>query len=908
MNAQRSRVRPGMIVAIAIVTLLLLSGAIAEFYTDLLWYQDLGQSAVFWRTLGWRWAAGSLSAVLFFALLYVNLRIARSMTPATTVRALDNSPSARFEQALQQIRERVGQVGGRVVLGASVAASLIAGSAVAGSWQTLALAVSGGSFGVTDPQFGRDLGFYFFTLPALRMAEGWLFGALVFTLLATAVVHLLNGSIRPWDRWRGFDPHVKAHLSVLGGLIVVTQAFGYWVDIFELNFSPRGQVVGASFTDVHAQIPAYTILIVIALLCGLALIVNIRFRGWRLPALALGTWIAAAVIIGSAYPAVVQQFRVAPNEVEAESPYIERNIAATRAAFGLDEIDVRAFAAEESLLASDLADNDRTIQNVRLWDPAIVEQTYRQLQGIRPYYDFIDVDIDRYTIDGVRRQVLVSARELDVTKLASQAQTWVNQHLVYTHGSGLVVSPVNEVSGQGYPRFIVKDIPPTSDTDLVIEQPALYFGEGTTNYVIAATDLPEFDYPVGDSNAETTYTGAGGIEIGGPLKRAAFALRFSAPQILFSGYIRSDSKVLLRRSIQERIDALAPWLYTDSDPYPVIADGRIVWVADCYTVSDRYPYAERYGGISYIRNSVKVTVDAYDGTTTLYAFDPDDPLLAAWDVVFPGLLTSADEMPAEITEHLRYPSDLFMMQAEVYKTYHMLDPKVFYNKEDQWALPGEGSDGSGQAMAPFYVLMELPQETEEDFMLMLPFTPRTKANMIGWMAAKSDPGSYGERVVYTFPKQRLVLGPEQVQARVNQDPVISQQLSLWNQRGSGVLFGNLLVIPVNDSIVYIQPLYLQAEQTAMPQLTRVIVAYGDSVAMEPDLPSALLAVFGAVAETPVEGGAVADVATAKDLYDKAVEAQKAGDWEAYGRYLRELGTVLEELLGAVPPASGTGAP
>ncbi len=897
MNGQDSRNRVITIVVAVVIGLLLASGLIAEFYTDALWYDDLGQAGVFWRTLGWEWAAGAVSALLFFVLLYLNLRIARSMVPVIPLRVVD-SPAARFEETLRFWRERLGHIGGRVVLALSAAAAVVSGLAVADSWQTVALAFSGGSFGITDPQFGRDLGFFFFTLPGLRMAEEWLFGALIFTLLATTAVHVLNGSIRPWDRLRGFDPHVKAHLSVLGGLIVVTQAFGYWLDIFELDYSPRGQVVGASFTDVNAQVPAYTILIVIALLCGIALILNIRFRGWRLPAIALGTWVAAAVLVGGIYPALVQQFRVSPNEVEAESPYLERNIEATRAAFGLDEIDVRAFSAEESLLASDLAGNDATIANVRLWDPAIVVQTYRQLQGIRPYYDFSDVDVDRYTIDGERRQVLISARELDVTKLADQAQTWVNQHLVYTHGYGLVVSPVNEASGQGYPRFIVKDIPPASDTDLTIEQPALYFGEQTSNYAIADTDLPEFDYPVGDSNAETTYSGTGGIEIGGAFKRAAFALRLSAPQILFSSYIRSDSQVLFRRSITERIEALAPWLYMDSDPYPVIVDGRVVWVADCYTVSDRYPYSERYGEISYIRNSVKVTVDAYDGTTTLYAYDPDDPLLAAWGRVFPGLLTSADEMPAEIAKHLRYPSDLFMLQAEVYKTYHMLDPKVFYNKEDQWALPGEGSDGTGEPMEPFYVLMELPEESDEDFMLMIPFTPRTKANMIGWMAAKSDPDSYGERVVYTFPKQRLVLGPEQVQARVNQDPIISQQLSLWNQRGSGVLFGNLLVIPVNDSIVYIQPLYLQAEQTSMPQLTRVIVAYGDQVAMEPDLPSALLAVFGAVAETPAEGGAVADVATAKDLYDKAVEAQREGDWEAYGRYLKELGDVLGELAGA----------
>jgi uncharacterized membrane protein (UPF0182 family) len=455
---------------------------------------------------------------------------------------------------------------------------------------------------------------------------------------------------------------------------------------------------------------------------------------------------------------------------------------------------------------------------------------------------------------------------------------------------------MRQTSTQGYPRFILRDIPPVSDTDITLDQAALYFGEETTEYAIAGTDLPEFDYPVGDSNAETSYKGASGIALSNPLRRLAFTLRLSAPQILFSRYIRSDSKVLFRRSVTERVDALAPWLYRDGDPYPVIIGGRTVWVVDCYTISDRYPYAERYNGVSYIRNSVKVTIDAYDGTTTLYAFDAEDPLLKAWGKVFPGLLTSATKMPEELRAHLRYPEDLFRLQAEVYKTYHMQDPKVFYNKEDQWALPGEG-DGTGQAMDPFYVLMQLPQESQEDFMLMMPFTPRTKANMIGWMAAKSDPDAYGERVVYTFPKQRLVLGPEQVSARVNQDPVISQQLTLWNQRGSGVLFGNLLVVPIDDSIVYIQPLYLQAEQTAMPQLTRVIVTYGDKVAMEADLGSALLAVFGEAQAPPSEAGPVVDAAAARDLYDRAIEAQKAGDWATYGQLIKQLGEVLAQLAG-----------
>ncbi|MDO8880362.1 MAG: UPF0182 family protein [Coriobacteriia bacterium] len=906
MEQSRRKIRPTTIAAIALAALLVASGAIAEFYTDALWYGEVGQTGVFWRTLAWQWGTGVAFGLVFFAILLGNLTIARKMTPVRVLRPA-GTVGLPVEVAIDRVRDAVGRIAGTALLVASGVAALVAGAAMAESWEVFALATSGGLFGATDPQFGRDIGFYFFTLPALRLVQAWLTGTLVFTLIASAALHVFNGSIRPWDRWRGFDPHVKAHLSVVGGFVVVVQALGYWLSIFELVYSPRGQVVGASFTDVNAQIPAYTILIVIALLSGIALLVNIRFRGWRLPVVAVGAWVGAAILVGGVYPGLVQQFRVSPNEVEAESPYIERNIAATRAAYGLEDIEVRAFPAEENLTAENLTANTQTIRNVRVWDPTIVVQTYRQLQGIRPYYDFNDVDVDRYTVDGVRRQVLVSVREMNVARLADQAQTWVNQHLVYTHGYGIVVSPVNETSGQGYPLFIVKDIPPESGTDLEVAQPAIYFGEQVGNYVIANTELPEFDYPVGSENAETTYAGQGGIEVGGPLRRAAFALRFSAPQIVFSRYIRSDSQVLFRRSITERAEALAPWLTFDGDPYPAIIDDRIVWILDGYTVSDRYPYSERYGGANYIRNSVKMTVDAYDGTTTLYAFDPDDPLLEAWSRVFPDLLTDASEMPESVRAHLRYPADLFMLQAEVYKTYHMLDPKVFYNKEDQWALPGEGTEGGGVPMDPFYVLMELPEEDREDFMLMLPFTPRTKANMIGWMAAKSDPDDYGARVVYTLPKQRLVLGPEQVSARINQDPIISQQLTLWSQRGSGVIFGNLLVIPIEEAIVYIQPLYLQAEQTAMPQLTRVIVAYGDTVAMETDLAAALLRVFGEVEVPATDGGAPADPAAALELYERALEAQRTGDWAAYGRLIGELGDVLGRLSGAAVETTVTPA-
>lgn len=901
--------RIGLVLAIVVLALAV-SGGLAEFYTDVLWYDDLGQVQVLWTRLSAEWLTGLVAFAVAFAIALVSLVVARRMAPRAVLTATDDA-AYRFEMALQPFRRFIDRHArlGTVAVAAFVA--FVAALGMGGQWSVFRLAAEAVPFGVTDPQFGRDVSFFFFTLPALRAISGWLMGVLAVTTLLTAVMHLLTGAIRPWARLKGFDPHVKAHLSVLGGLMILVQAATYWLDIFELDYSPRGTVTGASYTDVHAQIPAYTVLIVVALLVGVALIINIRFRGWRLPALGLGVWVAALVVVGGIYPAIVQQFRVAPNEAEAEAPYIERNIAVTRQAFGLDAVEVRAFPANESLTATDLAADAQTIGNVRLWDPGVAVQTYQQLQGIRQYYDFNDVDVDRYTIDGSRRQVLISPRELDVDRLAEQARTWVNQHLVYTHGYGVVVSPVSEASGQGLPRFIVKDIPPVSATDLRVEQPAIYFGELTNDYVVANTDIEEFDYPVGDQNAATSYAGATGVEVGGPLNRVAFALRFSAPQLLFSGYIRPDSKVLFRRTVTERVEELAPWLAFDEDPYIVIADGRLVWVLDGYTVSDRYPYSERlagYGGLNYIRNSVKAVVDAYDGTTTLYAIDEADPLLATWRAVFPGLVADGSEMPDAVREHLRYPEDLFRVQAEVYKTYHMLDPRVFYNKEDQWELPGEAASENGTPMDPFYVLMQLPGEDVQDFMLMLPFTPRNKANMIGWMAASSDPADYGRRIVYTFPKQKLVLGPKQVEARINQDPQISQQLTLWSQRGSGVLFGNMLVIPVDDAIVYVQPLYLQAEQTAMPQLTRVIVAYGDAVAMQPDLPTALAAIFGEADEGPGSGGAPgATAAEAQALFEAALEAQRAGDWAAYGRLIGELGQVLDALAGS-ETATTTPAP
>ncbi len=875
---------------------------LATSLTDYLWFVDLGQREVFTTMLLSRVVTGASFAVAAFLLFFINARIARSMAPRavlTPVAPADGPP--QLEDFVVQLRGTIGPIVDKVVLWTSAGFALLLGLGMSTNWDIMRLALAAVPFGEIDPQFGLDIAFYVFTLPALRTIVDWLTPLLVMVAVYTAAVHLVDGAIQPWARLKGFAPHAKAHLSVLLSLIMVSKAFDYYLRIFELNFSARGQVTGASFTDVNAQIPALSILIAIAVISAITLIVNIRFRGWRLPIIAVGVWVGASLLAGNVYPSLIQQFRVAPNEAAAEEPFIARNIEATRRAYDLDDVVSRPFPASETLSAEGVVENQETLDNVRLWDPNIAAQTYRQLQIIRTYYEFVDVDIDRYEVDGRMRQVLVSARELDTSQLAEQAQTWLNLHLVYTHGYGLVISPSNESDSRGLPNFWVGDIPPESIEGLEVEQPAIYFGEMTDDYVVVNTGIAEFDYPVGDGRAETFYEGEAGVEVGSFARRAAFALRFGAPQIMFSEYIKQDSRVLFDREIRTRVNKIAPWLTLDEDPYPALVDGRILWVIDAYTSSDRYPYSQYYRGVNYLRNSVKVTVDAYDGTTTLWGFDTEDPILQAWSEVFPGLITAEEEIPDELRSHFRYPETLFSLQAEVYKTYHMTDPRDFYNKEDAWELPGERE---GNPMDPFYVLMRLPGEATEDFQMIQPYTPRNRDNMIGWMSVKSDPADYGRRVVYTFPQGRVLLGPEQVSARINQDDVIAPQLTLWSQRGSEVIFGTMLVVPLEDSVVYVQPLYLQAEQTAIPELVRVLVIYADKLEMATDLEAALLAVFGerpVDAPEPGEPGIPADAARASQLYEQAIEAQRTGDWATYGRLIEELGQVLQELVGPVVP-------
>lgn len=912
--APRRRFGPWLLgIAAAFFFLVLpLIGWLARVWTDYLWYVDLGQQQVFVTRIVSQLVIGAAFSVVSFAFLYVNLRIARRLAPPAFEVILPDGAPPQLHDWIDRTRLTMSPILDRVILWGAIFLAYSTGASVAAEWTTLRLALARVPFGIDDPQFGVDIGFFVFTLPALEVVASWLGGLLVLTTILTALVHLIDGAIRPWEKLRGFAPHVKAHLSVLFAAIVLSQAFNYWLDIWNLNYSPRGQVIGASYTDVTAQLPAYRILIVISIATAVLLLANIRYRGWRLPGIALGIWIAASIVLGAVWPGLVQRFVVAPNEATRETPYIRKNIRMTREAFDLADVEGKPFPAAENLTAPDVIASRVTLQNVRLWDPAIVQQGYTQLQSIRPYYDFNDVDVDRYAYDGRMRQVLISAREMNSEQLAEQAQTWVNRHLVYTHGFGVVMSPVSESDARGLPRFVIGDVPPAVSADasaspeLQTTQPRIYFGEKTTDYVVVDAGIDEFDYPLGDKNATYRFTAKTGVEVGSLARRIAWAIRLGSSQVLFSEYIGPQSRVLLRRDLESRLNEIAPWLVFDDDPYPVLVDGRIFWVVDAYTASTQFPYAQTVGaGTNYLRNSVKVVVDAYSGQTTFYAFDPEEPVLKAWSKVFPEMMADGSQIPEGIRKHFRYPQRLFEAQAEIYRTYHMTDATVFYNKEDQWEIPGERQ---GAPMQPFFVLLKLPGAEQEHFYLMQPYTPRNRDNMIGWMAVSSDPGNYGERTVYQFPKERVILGPEQVGARINQDPAISPQLSLWNQRGSQAIFGNMLVIPIKDSIVYIQPLYLQAEQTAIPELTRVIVVYADKVEMARTLEAALLRIFGeAPAEettgTPGPGGTRADAATAQRLYREAVEAQRKGDWATYGQKLQALGEVLSRLAGAEATAT-----
>ena len=896
---QRGRGRSGgrrwLIVTAVVLLLLAVAGTARNLFTEWLWFQSLGYEAVFTRILQARILLFFGAALVFAALFAGNILLAARLSP--------RGEATGAAQTIAPFLKRVSKAAVGVV---TAFLAVMFGLAAQASWEVVLRFQNGQPFGMADPVFFRDAGFYVFTLPFLSLVRGWLLTAVVLTLIAVLAVYAISyGSQR-----RAFDNArpVLAHVGGLAIAIALLAALSYWLGIWDLVYSPRGTVSGASYTDMHAQLPAQWALFVTTLLLGCLILLALVRRKLRWAAYGIGAWVVLGIIVGQVIPGLVQRLQVEPNELQLEAPYIEYNIASTREAFGLNRIVEKAYPAEPMPSAQDIADNDLTIQNIRLWDHRPLLDTYDQTQSIRLYYDFVDVDVDRYQIDGAYRQVMLAARELTKEQLPSAAQTWVNRKLQYTHGYGIAMSPVNEVSPEsGLPVLWIRDLPPSGV--LPITHPQIYFGEKTNDYVIVGTGTEEFDYPVGETNAYTVYDGADGVPIGGLFRRAIYAWEFADFNVLISSQITRDSKVLYHRNIRDRVSNIAPFLTLDTDPYIVVLDGRLTWVIDGYTTTTRYPYSEPLpSGTNYIRNSVKAVVDAYDGTVDFYASEPDDPILRTYQSIFPGVFKPLEAMPDELKAHLRYPVDMFDIQSSVYRAYHMKDARVFYNKEDLWAIPNETYAGEVQPIAPYYVIMRLPDEEREEFLLMLPFTPSNKNNAIGWLAARCDGDNYGRLLVYQFPKERLIYGPTQIENRIQQDTAITEQLALWSRGGSRVIRGNLLVIPIGESTIYVEGVFLQADTGGLPELKRVIVAAGDEIAMRDTLAGCLTAIFGegatGVPETPTvpttPGGEFPDdirglIEQAQQQFARAQEYLKQGDWAGYGKELAALEATLEQL-------------
>ena len=903
-----------------VVILVAISALVAPLLVDALWFGSLGYASVFRTMLGARVAC-------FFAAFGIALAVVMAaglsavQPPGGALRVVlrregNGDAGATIPELIAPISDRIPWKTLIALASAVVSGMFAAGQAA--NWETWLLFLNGSEVGVNDPLLGHDAGFYLFTLPVLRLLMGGLFALLVLAGIIAATVFWLQGALDLRRSGGTLSKRVISLGSLLIGLALLVKAGDYMVGRYELLLTPSGAVFGAGYTAANLRLPILSLLAIVAGGGALACFANLWRRSWQLPAGAIVAVVGFS-ILSSVLPNLFQRLRVRPDELRLERPYLEHNIAMTRFAYGLNAIESRPFPALGKLDASAIERNQETFSNVRLWDPKPLLDTYRQLQVIRLYYDFHDIDIDRYDLPGGRRQVMLGAREIVPDQLPANARTWVNQKLQFTHGFGIVMSPVTEFVGEGLPALFVKDIPPRSDVGLEIDEPRIYYGERTSDYVLVNGAAAEFDYPKGDQNVTNTYDGRGGVLFGSIFRRMLFAWTLRDVNLLISGQITSESRILFRRLVQERISTIAPFLRLDSDPYVVVSEGHVYWIQDAYTTSSTFPYSEplQEAGLNYVRNPVKIVVNAYHGSVDFFMTDPDEPVLASYAKIFPDLFRPIDEMRADLRKHVRYPENLFRIQSEMYRTYHMTNPDVFYNKEDLWTFANETVDGEQKPVEPYYVIMKLPGEEKAEFLLMQPMTPSNRNNMVAWVAARCDSPHYGELVEFGFPKERLIYGPQQIEARIDQDTVISQQLSLWDQMGSRVIRGNLLVIPVEDSIVYIEPLFLRSEQGQIPELKRVIASYGDRVAMEPTLEAALAAVFGGPAPAPIErprglraplpdpaapegGGApspdpsipAAEPADARDHYRAALQYLRAGDWVEFGRAMDTLGQSL----------------
>ena len=873
----------------------------AGFLADWWWFGEVGYQPIFLRGIGAQSTLGAAAFAVALAVILANLRLALRSMP-------DYPVSITTRDGIEIRMPSKAQVRSIATLAALVV-SLLTASFASGHWLTILTWWHAVPFGAPDPVLGHDAGFYVFTLPVLELVRQLWLTLITLSAIGAGAVYVMTGQLALTPLGVRLSQAVWRHASWLAAALFLALAMGAWLARAQLLLTPGDLIQGARYADVYARLPAALILMLTALAgAGLAVAAALRRQRGL-----LGVAAAAYVVAiggGQVYAAIIQRVFVAPNEQARETPFIEHNIRATRAAFGLDRIDERELSGDAELTRADIASNRATLDNVRLWDHQPLLETFGQIQEIRTYYDFVAVDNDRYHIDGQLRQVMLSARELNPSALPNRS--WINERLVFTHGHGLTLGPVNQVTSEGLPVLFVRDLPPVSSPELPITEPGIYFGELTNDYVIARTRAREFHYPKGDDNVFTDYSGSGGVALHSLWRKLVFALYFRAYQIVLSDDITMESRVLFDRAIRRRAAKVAPFLTLDEDPYLVVEGGRLYWMLDAYTTSARYPYSTAAArDLNYIRNAVKIVIDAYHGGVTFYLAEPTDPIIQTFGRVFPTLLRPLSDMPEGLRRHIRYPEGIFQIQSAVYSTYHMTNPAVFYNKEDQWDVPAIDSRGESQRMMPYYTIMKLPGESDAEFIQMLPYTPRRRDNLASWLVARSDSPHYGQLLAFQFPKQKLIFGPRQVVARINQDQVISPQITLWSQQGSEVIQGTLMVIPVEESLIYVRPLYLRAQAGRIPELRRVIVASQNRIVMEPTLELALARLFGERGAAPPPdkpapsppptgpaepGAATASLAAlaaeAQAAYQRALDAQRAGDWAKYGEEIRRLGEIL----------------
>jgi len=913
-----------IILTVMIALFILTSGI--DLITEWMWFEAFGYQSAFLTIILTEWGIRLATGIFLFSAFFINLFITLKVVKAF----LNNNVRHSNDNVIHINGTKLGEhlTPKRIIYiyaGISALLAFMFSAIAAGEWQTVQKFLNPVEFGINDPVFNRDASFYVFKMPFYQLIHSLLTMTAIFSAIMTGAIYFLTAPRELIDFQYPGTNQPRIHMAVLVVLILLLTATGYQLSAYGLLFSTTGVIFGAGFTDITAKLPVYHILTILSLIAALVIVAGAVMKMRKLVFGAVGILVISSIFLGGIVPALVERFMVVPNQFAREQEYLEHNIAFTRYGYNLNDIEDKEFKINNTFSPEFLTENAATLNNVRLWDWRPLRQTYDQLQGLRTYYSFNQVNIDRYSFNGDYRQVMLGARELDQAKLPERAQTWQNLKLRYTHGYGLVMSPVNAVTPGGQPEFFIRDIPPRAlpKLGMQIDQPEIYFGELTRNYVVVNSQSEEFSYPAGEENVYTHYAGQGGVKLDTFVKKLLYAYKFQDFRLLLSSELTPESRLLFDRDIETMVLKIAPFLQFDQEPYLVLSEGRLYWIRDGYTSTNRLPYFEPTRGWgNYVRNSVKVVIDAYEGEVSFYISDLEDPLISSYSKIFPGMFKPLDDMPIGLQAHIRYPVNLFAVQANILSNYHMENTRVFYNREDAWNIPEESGLGNRSMMDPYYTVIQLPGEAEPEYILMLPYTPQNRRNMVAWFAARNDGDNYGQLILYRFPKEELVYGPAQINARIEQDSDISQQLTLWDQRGSQVFRGNMMVLPVGESVLYVVPLFMQAEQSNIPELRRVIVAYEELIVMEETLEKALAKIF-TDEELPPEGrvpeltddsevheqeeiveaerpSAVAGsleelIKKANETFDEAQRNARSGNWAEYGKKSEELQDILRQL-------------